>query len=185
MKFLNPLKQRLGKRKIEKYLLQQRRRVTVSNFDSAKSIGIVYSLKDREYQDVVEKYVDFLKGEVGFKKIVILGYFDGPRVPSFIINQSIRYQYFTNKMVDFFCHGNCKEVASFIKEDFDVLIDLSDDFKVPVKHVVAYSKAKFKIGRLSEENEKYYDFMVEMPEKTTLTKFITQVNMFLTQVTPN
>jgi hypothetical protein len=184
MKFLYPIKQRLGKRKIEKFLLQQRRRATVSNFDSAKSIGIIYSITTTDYQDIVEKYVDFLKGEIGFKKIVVLGYYDGSQLPNFIINQSLRYQYFTNKMVDFFFQGNTKEVTNFIKEDFDVLVDLSEDFQVPIKHAVAHSKAGFKIGRLTQENEKYYDFMVEIPANTPVTKFITQVNIFLTQVNP-
>ncbi|MEN8839205.1 MAG: hypothetical protein ABF238_01720 [Flavobacteriales bacterium] len=184
MKFLNSIKQKLGKRKIEKFLLNQRRRPNVSNFENARSIGLVYSISTTDYQDIVERYVNFLKGEIGFKKIVVLGYYEGTKLPSFIVNQSLRYQYFTNKMVDFYYQGNCKEVTNFIKEDFDILIDLSKDFEVPIKHAVAHSKSKFKIGRLSDENKKYYDFMVEMPPNTPVTKFITQVNLFLTQVKP-
>jgi len=184
MKLLTNIKRKLGKRKLNKLVFHQKRRPIVSNFDSAKSIGIVYSVSTTDYQDIVEKYVNFLKGEIGFKKIKVLGYFEGPKLPSFVINQSLKYSYFTNKKVDFYYFGNCKEVSSFIKEDFDILIDLSQDFHVPIKHVVASSKSRFKIGRLNEENEKFYDFMVDMPENTPVSKYITQINVFLTQVNP-
>ncbi len=184
MKFLTNIKHYLGKRKLDKFLLHQRRRPAVSNFESAKSIGIVYSVSTTDYQDIVEKYVDFLKGEIGFKKIRVLGYYDGPQLPSFVINQSLRYLYFTNKMIDFYQHGKCKETSNFVKEDFDILIDLSQEYCVPIKQVVASSKAKLKIGRLNDENEKFYDFMVDMPDNTPVSKFITQINMFLTQVKP-
>lgn len=184
MKFLDNIKAKLGKRKIEKILKSQKRKIRVNNFASAKSIGILYPVTTTEYQDFIHKYIDYLRGEVGFKKIIALGYFEGTQLPNFIINHSMKYQYFTKKELDFYLFGKCKETMDFEKENFDILVDLSSDYLTPIKHLVASSKAGLKIGRLSEENKPYFDFMVELEKTAPVSHFIDQVNTFLKQVNP-
>ncbi len=39
-----------------------------------------------------------------------------------IINQSLKYQYFTKKDLDFANFGKSKQVNDFVKEDFEILI---------------------------------------------------------------
>ena len=77
------------------------------------------------------------------------------------------------------------EVKDFIKNDFEILIDFSRDNINPIKHIIASSKSGLKIGRHSKENEKYFDFMVEMEKTAPVSQFINQVNTFLKQVKPN
>jgi hypothetical protein len=184
MKFLDNIKAKLGKRKIEKILETKHRKVKVNSFATAKSIGILYQITTTDYQDFIHKYVDFLREEIGFKKIIALGYFDGPILPNFIINQSMKYKYITNKEIDFYHFGKNRDAINFSAEDFDILIDLSRDYINPIKQLVASSKSRFKIGRLSEENKPYFDFMVEIDKTAPVSKFIEQVNIFLTQVNP-
>ena len=184
MKLFNNIKDYFGKRKIDKILRDEKRRVRVTNFSSAKSIGIIYPVSTTDYQDFVNKYIDYLRGEIGFKKIVALGYCDTNEIPNFIINQSMKYQFFTLKDLDNTNFGKSKEVTDFLKEDFEILVDLSRDFVTPIKHLVASSKSGLKIGRHSEENEKFYDFMVEIDNKAPISQFIEQVNTFLKQVNP-
>ena len=184
MKFLDNIKARLGRRKIEKILKTQKRRVLVNNFASAKSIGVIYPISTTDYQDFVHKYVDYLRGEIGFKKIIALGYYEGAQLPNFIINHSMKYQYFTKKDLDFHQFGNNREATDFEKENFDILVDLSREYITPIKHLVASSKASLKIGRLSEVNKPYFDFMVELDDTAPVSQFITQVNTFLKQVNP-
>jgi len=184
MKLIENIKNFLGKRKIDKILRDQKRRVRVTNFSSAKSIGIVYPVSTTDYQDFVNKYIDFLRGEIGFKKIVALGCCDTKEIPNFIVNQSMKYQFFTLKDLDNTNFGKSKEVDDFLKEDFDILIDFSREFITPIKHIVASSSSGLKIGRHSEENEKFYDFMIEIDNKAPISQFIDQVNTFLKQVNP-
>ncbi len=184
MKFLDNIKAKLGKRKIEKILKTQKRKVRVNSFATAKSIGVIYPITTTDYQDFVHKYIDYLRGEVGFKKIIALGYFDGPQLPNFIINHSMKYQYFTKKDLDFYQFGKNREASDFEKENFDILVDLSREYCTPIKHLVASSSAGLKIGRLSDENESYFDFMVEIDKTAPVSQFIDQVNTFLKQVNP-
>ena len=97
MALFDNIKDFFGKRKIEKTLATQKRRVAVTNFSSAKSIGIIYHVKTVDYQDFVNKYVDYLRQEIGFKKIVALGYCGEKELPNFITNQSLKFEFFTLK----------------------------------------------------------------------------------------
>lgn len=178
------IKNKLGKRKINRILSTQKRKIRVTNFAHAKSIGIVYPVTTTDYQDVVNKYIDYLRGEIGFKKIISLGYCESKELPTFILNPSLKYQFFTKKELDLYNQGKSKEVVDFISTDFDILVDLSRDFIVPIKHIVASSGSKLKIGRHSAENEKFFDVMIEIGHTAPASKFIEQVNKFLTQVNP-
>ena len=171
MKLIENIKNALGKRKIDKILQSNKRRLKVVNYSNAKSIGVIYPVTIRE--------------EVGFKSIVSIGYCDTKKIPNFIINQSIKYQYFTKSDLNRNNFGISKEVKDFIKNDFEILIDFSRDNINPIKHIIASSKSGLKIGRHSKENEKYFDFMVEMEKTAPVSQFINQVNTFLKQVKPN
>ncbi|MEN8928562.1 MAG: hypothetical protein ABF242_01445 [Flavobacteriales bacterium] len=184
MKLIENIKNALGRRKIDKILHLNKRKVRVINYSNAKSIGVIYPVITTDYQDFINKFIDFLRQEVGFKSIISLGYCNTKEIPSFIINQSIKYQYFTKNDLDWNNFGKSKEVNAFIDQDFEILIDFSRDNINPIKHIVASSKSKFKIGRHSLENEKFYDFMVEMDDTAPISDFIIQVNKFLKQVKP-
>jgi hypothetical protein len=184
MKLIENIKNALGKRKIDKILRSNKRRLKVVNYSSAKSIGVIYPVTTTDYQDVVNKFIDYLREEVGFKSIISLGYCDTKEIPNFIINQSIKYQYFTKSDLDMNNFGTSKEVKDFIKQDFEILIDFSRENINPIKHIIASSKSGLKIGRHSKENEKYFDFMVEMEKTAPISQFINQVNTFLIQVKP-
>ena len=184
MKFLDDIKSKLGKRKIEKILKNQKRKIKVSSFATAHSSGIVQPVTTTDYQDIVSKYVDFLREEIGFKKIVALGYCNQKELPSVINKETIKDRFLTTSELNFTHFGTNKETQDFLKQDFDLLIDLSREYCTPIKHIVASSRAGFKIGRHSEENEKYYDFMVEIKKNAPVSRFIKQVNTFLTQVNP-
>ena len=184
MKLIENIKNALGKRKIDKILRSNKRRLKVVNYSTAKSIGVIYPVTTTDYQDFVNKFIDFLREEVGFKSIISLGYCDTKQIPNFIINQSIKYQYFTKSDLDMYNFGKSKEVKDFIKQDFEILIDFSRECINPIKHVVASSKSGLKIGRHSQENERYFDFMVDMNKTAPISQFIKQVNTFLKQVKP-
>ena len=185
MKFLDNIKDTLGNRKINKILNSQKRKIKVANFASASSVGLLYQVSTVDYQDVVNNYIDYLRGEVGFKKIVSLGYCEEKELPNFILNPSMKYQFFTKKELDFSHTSKSEEVLNFIKEDFDILIDLSRGQIIPIKHIVASSCSSFKVGIHSVENEKYFDFMIKIEETAPASSFIKQVNAFLNKVNTN
>ena len=184
MKFIDNIKDKLGRRKIHKILKSKNRNIKVTNFDNAKSIAIIYQITTTDYQDFINQYIDYLRGDIGFKKIVSLGYYEGTELPNFVINESFKYKYFTKKELDFSRFGKSKDVLEFLNEDFEIIIDLSRDFIIPIKHVVASSNAGLKIGRHSIENEQFYDFMVEIDKSAPVSHFIKEVNAFLTKVKP-
>ena len=90
MKLIENIKNALGKRKIDKILQSNKRRLKVVNYSNAKSIGVIYPVTTTDYQYFINKFIDYLREEVGFKSIVSIGYCDTKKIPNFIINQSIK-----------------------------------------------------------------------------------------------
>ena len=183
MKLLNNIKSKLGKRKLEKMLEKQKRKIQVSNFNNAKSVGIIYNIKDAEFQDTINKYVDYLREEVGFKTIVALGFNPKKGYPHFL-KIGIKYKSFSKLDLDWMNLPKSVEVNNFCEENFDFLIDLSNNNNVSLRYILVNSQAKLKIGRYSKRNEKFYDFMVDTTENTTVKDYIKQVNHFLNNVKP-
>ena len=183
MKLIDDIKSNFGKRKLKKLLADLNRNVEVSNFTNAHSVGIIYNIKNPDYQVFINKYVDYLREEIGFKTITTLGYNQKKGHPHFL-KIGIKYKFFSKNELDWRNFPKGVEVENFCNEKFDILIDLTRNFAVPLRYVLVKSKAKLKIGRYSEENEKYYDFMVDVSEDTSVSEYIKQVNHFLNNVKP-
>ena len=59
-------------------------------------------------------------------------------------------------------------VDAFIKEPFDLLINLSLEDYYPIRYIIALSPALFKVGKF-DANEIYLDFMIDIEkEKQTI-----------------
>ena len=183
MKLFNGIKTRFGKRKLEKFIVRQKRKARVSNFSTAHSIGLVYNIKNTDYQDFINKYIDYLREEIGFKTIVSLGFNLKETEPKFLKGGS-KFKSFSKNELDWKNFPKGKEIENFCNQDFDILIDLARNYTVPLRYVVVKSKARLKIGRYSKENEKYYDFMVDISETEPVSEYIEQVNHFLNNVKP-
>lgn len=183
-KVLKPLaniRKKIGSNKIKQLLKNQSRKPIVTNYAKAKSIGIVYEIKTKDYQFFVNNFVDYLREEIGFKTIKTIGYYNAKESPTFL-ELGNKYQFINNKNLNSIYLPSGSETEEFIKDDFDILVDLTQENVVPIKYIVASSKAKFKIGRYSEKNHDFFDFMISLNEKQNVKDFIDQVNHYLKQI---
>ena len=174
------IRKKWGKNKISKILTTPRKAKTV-NYANAKSIGIVYEIKTKDYQFFVNDFVDYLREEIGFKTIVTLGYYKSKESPTFL-DLGNKYQFINKTHLSWSFIPQSNDTDEFIQQDFDILIDLTQEYIVPIKYLVASSKAKFKIGRYSDDNHDFFDFMVSLNEKQNVKDFLDQVNHYLKQI---
>jgi hypothetical protein len=174
------IRKKWGRNKISK-ILDIPRKAKSMNYANAKSIGIVYEIRTKDYQFFVNEFVDYLREEIGFKTIITLGFYNAKEAPEFL-DLGNKYQFINKTHLNWLYIPQSTDSEVFIQQNFDILIDLTQDNIVPIKYLVASSKAKFKIGRYSDANHDFFDFMISLNEKQNIKDFLNQVNHYLKQI---
>jgi hypothetical protein len=164
-------------RKKAKNLIRQKR---YYNFESAKSIGIIFDATNTDNYSgarFLSKYLNERKikcNSLGFLK------------PHDISDESSLsllsgFSFFSEK--DFNIFGNIKNplVQQFCKNQFNILIDLHTKSNYFIEAIVALSDASMKVG-LKSVDKGYYDFIFEMNEPFLVEELIEQIKIYLNQI---
>ena len=94
---------------------------------------------------------------------------------------SLNIDYFNLKDFNFFGAASTEKVKNFVSEEFDLLINVSEENSLIYDYVVSSSLAKFKIGK---ENDDLYDLLIKV--KTNLVKdLVTEVIFYLDLISKN
>jgi len=150
-----------GERIINSRLKKIERNPFVCNIEQAKSIGIIFNATQQISFEIVKDLVKKLSGKN--HEIEVLGYVDTKQLIDHYLYRK-GFEFFTRKQLNWYFKPIEENVQSFIKKPFDLLLDLSLDNPYPLKYIVAFSEAKFKVGRYSE-NCKYLDLMIDISKE--------------------
>ena len=168
------------KEKTAKYLLDRassiEREVQAINIKSAQTIGIIYRADDEEANDLVRRYVKFLKD---YKlKVKTLGYFDEKELPM-DVNPKLEFDFITKKELNLRLEPKSVVAQNFIEESFDILIDTSVEEDVIMQYLTHYSRAKFKVGaaRLSYHNQ--FDLSIVLKPEEGTRQLLKSVDKYL------
>jgi hypothetical protein len=165
MKWADNIKARIGRQKLADKTGTANRKITLCTLSEAKNIGIIYDATEYISFEIVRDLVKQLSSTS--VSIMVLGYVDSKKLID---------HYLYRKGFDFFCKNDLnwyyKPVSSqteqFINEPFDILINLSLDYKFPIHYISSASKASFKTGRYSLDDNSL-DFMIDVEkEKETM-----------------
>jgi hypothetical protein len=163
------------------YLLKEQahldRTLRLMNLEQAKRIGILYALDDIPDYDKVSKFVSELQHD--HKEVKALG---------FVRNKNLITRFLPKLSFDFFSIGDIswfyrpihKKLKDFIDKEFDLLIDLSVYENFPLIYIAGLSHSFCKVGRFSEENSNYYDFMIDLKPSASLEDYLEQIRHYLT-----
>ena len=151
---------------------------TVS-FDSAKKIGLLYDATEQKDFEIVKEYVKSVRSRQ--KDVLALGYVDKKELPQNQFAQ-LGLDFFTRKDLNWQHFPQSLEVANFIKEPFDIVLNLSDNSVFPLRYIAAVSKAKFRVGRFDETSVPCYDMMIETTPGMELKQFISRAEEFLVKI---
>lgn len=174
---LGGIKSKAGNYFLKKELNAQKRKAQVANLAGAKKIALLYQADDEEVYKKVKRYVKYLKEEEGIRKIMALGFSTEKETP-FFLQAKLEFDHFTKKELNWYGKPAGTIVDNFIEEDYDIIIDLTMERVLPLRFILVNSKAKFKVGRYSDENEPYYDMMIAVSEEN-LDHYIKQINHYL------
>ncbi len=181
MGFLDDIKSKAGWRVIKKELKRSSavRQATICNLNDANSVAILYKVKEEEDYKKIMKFVKYLKGEFGIRTVKVLGYFDDKDEP-FFLQSKLEFDFFTRKELSWNGIPTSTTVDNFVQEKYDVLIDFMDYVNIPLRYVLLKSQAKLKVGRFSDDNEPFYDVMINDAKEFDFEEYANQVVHYLT-----
>jgi Family of unknown function (DUF6913) len=180
MELLKEFRLKIGKAMLAKRVARARRGVHYSNFNNIRTIGIVwdaskpaeFSTLSRFHQKMHEMKID----------VMILGYFPGKNLP----DQYTAIRYFRcikKDEINSFFQPDSSETSSFIKNPFDILIDINFDNEFPLKYVTSLSKARLKVGLYDPgSNDSVSDLMIELKKPVDLESYLNQIIHYLEMI---
>jgi hypothetical protein len=180
MKLFDRFKEWLGMRRLLRETMPDRHPVA-RNLAHCVKVGIVYSAVDEKAHGDVRNYVKKLKDELGLHRIQCLGYADVKDLPAYL-NAKLNFDAFCLKDLNWYRIPGGSTVNNFVQEDHDVLIDLTLDDHLPLQYVVAKSRARFKVGRLSDSNKRFLDMMIDTAGAHSLPQLIANMDRYLLMI---
>lgn len=180
MKILYNTRIKIGGSILAKKLARTRRKVSYSNLSQVKSIGVVWDasktgdfiILSKFFQSMHDRNID----------VKIFGYFPGKELP----DQYTAIRYLTcirNEDINFFYLPLSSEAETFIKNRFDVLIDVNFDNTFPLTCITSLSVSNFKVGLLdSEPAESKFDLMIEMKKPVILDNYLNEILHYLEMI---
>lgn len=176
------LRIRIGQRILEREREQLQRDTRSLAFDDARRVGVLFTGEDEATLRDVSDFCRQLR-EKG-KTVRVMGYIPRPSVAETLSTAS-DLEFFSQNDFNWYFRPESRHAVSFIEEPFDILIDLRIQRRMPVPFMVALSKARFKVGCYSDENDGLHDLTIHSEKGMTLGDFGAQVLRYLEMIDPN
>ncbi len=168
------IKCKIGRFNLKKKLKQLNRNVKTHNFNTAKSVGILFSSPDHDSFNVIKGFLSFLSEKE--LKVVALGYIPSKKIPQeFLMRKGINF--YCNTDLNWYYKPKSEIVDQFINQEFDILFDLSIQEYFTIHYVGSLSKAAFKVGKQTENS--YKDFLIDINKNKTVEYLIEQIKHYL------
>ena len=180
MSILNDIKHRYGIWKLKRSNIETKRAHQVFNLDEAKRVTILFDGTEAEDVLLVKRFVSELSK--GKEVVSALGYVN-VEDRSFEHMSSLHFDYFSNQELNWYGKPQGMVVENFLKEDYDILIDLSLKEHYPLTYMTVASPAKFKVGRYRADID-VYDLMINHKQKPDLKGLIHELNHYLRLIKP-
>tara|TARA_B000000475_G_C15721118_1_gene334541 strand:- start:41 stop:592 length:552 start_codon:yes stop_codon:yes gene_type:complete len=175
MRFIEDIKQKVGKWVFQRELRINKRTKEVCNLSNAKSIGVLYDATTEEGIKSIQPFISYffdLK-----KDVKALGYVNSKELSYYHIPK-LQYDFFYKKDLNWYYKPQNYLIDNFIKKEYDILINLCDSSVIPIKYLVASSIAHFKIG-IYQENYEIYDLMISLKEDKSLEKLMEEIKHYI------
>ena len=181
MSLLKKIKSIIGNYMLKQELqsFTRNRKANKFSFDSCKTVGILFDATNAEDYEIVKRYVLYLREFR--KKVNVIGFFDTKQMPPMTYSK-LEYDFFSQKEINWMGKPAGIIIQNFINEEYDLLIDLNVHDHFPLKYISALSKARFKVGKYTENDTDMYDMMIDADNTKTVKYFLRQVDIYITMM---
>jgi hypothetical protein len=163
---------------IQKKIRKSNRHVQFHNYESASTIGILYSIENKSDQERIKNYISTLN-EIQ-KTVYSLGFIKKAEEIGTVYFGRNNHNYYSEKHIS--KTGKIKEVcvSDFIQNELDILINAGYSNNFFLEYVFALSKAKFKVSGIIDC--RYSDLNINYNQNKGLDYFIDQVDHYLNTI---
>ena len=172
------IRQKKGFKKLLKIASETERKVSYSGFSNVKSIGFVWDASNpADFKDI-DAFHSKMKAR-GIE-VNVIGYYKGDELPS----EYTANGYFScikRRDLNFFFIPISSEADSFLKKEYDVLIDANFADIFPLKYITTLLKAGLKVGLYDEKRTNLFEIMIKQ-HKPTLSEYLEQVIYYLEMI---
>jgi len=181
MSTLTNIKHWFGNWKLKRSDLEKKRIRKVYNLQSAKRITVLFDATEELDINLVKAFVSELSK--GKDEVNALGYVN-EKGKSLQHMSILHFDFFSQEELNWYGKPQGVVIDNFIKEDYDILIDLSLMEFYPLTYLAVASPSKFKVGR-HREDVKVFDLMIDNKKNPGLESLITEITHYLNRIDPS
>lgn len=178
---MSTLARNIGRRILRKKQKKIDRVTRVHNFKTAHSAIILFDTSRKNSLTVINKFKDFLESEEIECKVI--GIVPEKEVPDEMTLRN-RFEFITKKEISWYKRPKGDVAERFLNETPDILLDFTFNPSLEVQFLVKLSKASFKVGHYTEEDNDY-DLMINPPGDPDLEYFAEQVKHYIHMLNPS
>jgi hypothetical protein len=123
-------------------------------YKQAVSIGILFTVEDKQKHEAIKEFINQLERDG--KKIQVLEF-----LPEKKSNHEFKFDFFTIKDISFWGDLSAANALKFVETPFDYLFCVDKESNPLILHVLARSKAHCRVGRFTDSENQYFEFMIE------------------------
>jgi len=176
---LDKIKENIAYYWLRKKLSKENRNTCFHNYNTAKSIVLLFDASKQE--DYKEVYSFFNKLSKTGMRVQMVGFNYSKDLFDFY-QTGVYFSYFSKQ--DFHWYGGIKnpKLNDFLQEEWDILIDFGiNNNRYFINAIAALSKAQFKIAT-KKHSTTIYDFIIDIEKNKNLTYFIEQIDFYLKMI---
>ena len=182
MELFRNLRIKAGRSMLAKRYSKILHKPSYKGFGSIKGIGIVWDATNPEELAVLAKFHQKMS-EAG-KQVRVIGLFPGKVLPDQYVGNRFMVC-LKNNETDFFYRPDTIEAEAFMKEKFDLLIDINPRDHFPLFYISSLSKASLKVGLAGNDpGTSPFDLMISMRNPVNVDKYLEQVLLYLEMINP-
>ena len=151
--------------------LEKIRNEDVFNLQDAKRIAILFDGTKVKDIELVKRFVaKFAKGK---EMVTVLGYVNSNR-KSFDHISVLHFDYFSKGQLSWYGKPKGIVIRNFIREEYDILVDLSLKVSYPLTYLAVASLAKYKVGRFRKDIS-IFDLKIDSKKDRSLKALVKEV----------
>lgn len=175
---MNDIKLKIGYYLLKRKAAARERKVKAVHLYSAKKAAILLNNPVQSEFEMIKKFVFSLQ-ELGVD-VTVAGFIPEKKIPNFFLLRK-GYVFFGLEHLNWYYKPIGSFVDSFLKEKFDIMIDLSLERSFPVDYLSELSDAGFKAGKFFREGPEF-DLTIDTSGNNTLAFLLDQMEHYLSLI---
>ncbi len=175
------IRENIGKRVLKKKKKTLDREVHVHNFETARTAVILFDTGEPDSFPVIKEFRKFVQ-KSGIK-CDAFGYVKEKEIPQEMLFWK-NYSFITKSDLNWYMKPTGEAVDAFYSRNPDMMIDFTREVPLELQFLVQLSKASFKIGMFTEQ-ENDYDLMINLSDKNDIGYLADQIKHYVSILNPS